>query len=218
MKGWRPAVRTACRCNRRDSRRTSVASICTSTTTIERGEYCERSIALFRAERYINGEVATLLLLGDAQYGLNDFQAAQASYERAASLAHANTFKEAEARAALKLGNVLVESGDFVSAVAQREGALAYYRTTGNRRSEVNTLLALGKTYRLLERRGEAAATLQEGQRISRDVLGGYAESLFLGELALVARDDGRFEEAKTISRTCSTSSTPSVEACSPPA
>ena len=160
-------------------------------------QYCERSIALFRAERYINGEVATLLLLGDAQYGLNDVQAAQASYERAASLAHANTFKEAEARAALKLGNVLVESGDFVSAVAQREGALAYYRTTGNRRSEVNTLLALGKTYRLLERRGEAAATLREGQRISRDVLGGYAESLFLGELALVARDDGRFEEAK---------------------
>lgn len=159
-------------------------------------EYCERSIALFRAERYINGEVATLLLLGDAQYGLNDFQAAQASYERAASLAHSNTFKEAEARAALKLGSVLADTGDFTRAVAQRQGALAYYRTTGNRRSEVSTLLALGKTYRMLGKRREAAATLEEGLRISREALGGFAETLYLGELALVARDDGRFEEA----------------------
>jgi len=160
-------------------------------------EYCERSIALFRAERYVNGEVATLLLLGDAQFGLSDLRTAQASYERAAALARSNAFKEAEARSALKLGTVLAETGDFDRALEQRQGALAYYRATGNRRSEVNTLLALGSTYRRMGKHQEAAAPLQEGLRLSREAAGHVAETQLVGELALLARDQGRFEEAQ---------------------
>lgn len=160
-------------------------------------EYGERSIALFQGEHYINGEVATLLLLGDAQYGLNDLRAARASYERAASLAHSNTFKEAEARAALKLGTVLAEIGDFDRALAQRQGALAYYRATGNRRSEVNTLFALGSTYRRMGRHQEAAGLLEDALRLSRGAAGHVSETQIVGELALVARDEGRFEDAR---------------------
>ncbi len=159
-------------------------------------EYCERSIALFRSEKFTNGEIATLLLLGDAQYGLGDTSAARATYERAAALSRSNSFTEAEARAHLKLGTVLAESRDFDRALEYWQAALVYYRKSGNQRSEVNTLLALGSTYRRMRRYTDAVTTLDDALTLSRASAAHVAETQLLGELALVARDQGRFDNA----------------------
>ena len=159
-------------------------------------DYCERALRLFRSEQYVNGEIATLLLLGDADYARKDNAGAQSSYERAAALAAANQFKEAEARAAVRLGTLLSEHGDYAGALDYRQRALAFYRATGNARSEVNTLLALGRTYRQMGTAKEAGSSLQQALAISTEKAGGFAETSILGELALLARDQGHLEDA----------------------
>jgi CHAT domain-containing protein/tetratricopeptide (TPR) repeat protein len=162
-------------------------------------EYCERALRVFRAERYANGEIATLLLLGDVDYSRSDNAAARASYERAATLAATIRFREAEERALVRLATVLSEQGEFPRAIEYTQRALAYYRATGNKRSEVSALLALGKTYRQMGAWRDAASTFQQALAISREAAAGFSETPLLGELAQVARDEGRLEDAERL-------------------